>query len=132
MTDIRQLSKTQTLVQAAGGLLMVGGALTYFVAHTVGTVLYIVGSLAFVAMQWLQRYEGRNLTMARLRRIQVMGGLALLAAGLLMVANSYVYTIWATWHVDVYNAWVVALLVGALVQLYTAFRMDAVGKADKG
>ena len=76
-------------------------------------------------MQMLQRYEGSNFTIRRLRRMQVLSDVLFLAAAVLMFANmgnvfglSYI-----TYIEYVFNKWVIVLLIAALLQLYSMHRI---------
>ena len=67
----------------------------------------------------LQRYEGRNFIIRRLRRQQLLGALALLVTACLMITQ--------TFHVGFAqrNEWVVSLAVACVLELYTAFRIPS-------
>ena len=84
---MRQLSKLEGILLLVGGLLMVVGAGANVLFCSWAPYVYAPGSLLFVAMQLRQRYEGRNFTIRRLRRIQVVSDVLFLLAGLLMLAN---------------------------------------------
>lgn len=114
---MRELSKTQNLIFRLGALLMLLGAGTYLIGGVVSNVVFAVGVTMFVAMQLNATYEGRNFVVARLRRQQLMGGMALVLAAVAMTAQSLGHNLVR------YNEWVVCLLIGAVVQLYTAFRI---------
>ena len=58
--------------------------------------IYILGGILLVAR--------------RLRRQQLLGAIALMLAGVLMLACKH-------------NEWILCMLVGCLVELYTAFRI---------
>jgi hypothetical protein len=57
-----------------------------------------------------ERYEGHNFILKRLRRQQILGALALMAAGAMMILMHH-------------NEWIVCLTVAAVLELYTAFRI---------
>ena len=88
---------------------MVGAAL-YITKWAWVPYMYIAGSFMFGAMQMLDRYTGKNLVLRRLRRQQLLGAIALMLAGVLMLVCEH-------------NEWILSLFVGCLVELYTAFRI---------
>jgi hypothetical protein len=122
---MKQLSSIETAILLVGGLLMVVGAGALLFLQSWAPWVYAPGALMFAAMQLRQRYEGRNFTIRRLRRIVMLSDFLFLAAGLLMVANEhnflgldqYLYIKY------VHNNWVVALMVAAILQLYTSYRI---------
>lgn len=105
--------KNQKLVS---GLMMVGavallaGAATMITKWTGAPYLYCGGALLFVAMQMIDRYEGQDFVVKRLRRQQLLGAVMLLVTGVLMFAERH-------------NGWIATLTIAALLELYTAFRM---------
>jgi len=124
---MRQLNKMQTAVLVAGALLMVIGAGTTLLAWTLAPYVYAVGAVAFASMQMLQRYEGQNFTIRRLRRIMLLSDLLFLATAVLMFANesNFLGLDQLTYLQYVYNKWVVTLLIAAILQLYTTHRIDS-------
>ena len=124
---MKELNKIQTAAFLTGAVLMAVGAGMYVLQMGVGPYVYCVGALAFVSMQLLQRYEGSNFTIRRLRRIMILSDVLFLIAGVLMLANEG-----NVFHLDqwiyikyVRNNWVVTLLVAAILQLYTTHRIDS-------
>ena len=122
---MKQLSKTQSIIYLVGGLLMVVGAGTSLLAWRFAPYVFAVGVVCFVSMQMLQRYEGQNFTIRRLRRIMLLSDVLFLVAALLMFANqgnvfglSYI-----TYVQYIYNKWVIVLLIGAILQLYSSHRI---------
>ena len=90
--------------------------------------VYLLGALLFVAMQVRQRYEGNNPTVKRLRRIMLASGVFFILAGVLMV-DTYNHFIarFMTYHnyiAYVYNKWVMFLLAGAILQMYSTHRIS--------
>ena len=84
---MRQLSKTQTFIFVVGALLMVIGAGTSLLAWRPAPYLFAVGALAFTSMQFLQRYEGSNFVIRRLRRMMLISDGLFLLSALLMFAS---------------------------------------------
>lgn len=122
---MRQLSKFEGLALLLGGLLMVVGAGTNVLFCSWAPYVFAPGSLLFVAMQLRQRYEGKDFTIRRLRRIQIISDFLFLVAGLLMLANqkNFLGLDQLSYIRYVHNNWVVVLLVAAVLQLYTSHRI---------
>ena len=119
---MRQLSKFEGLALLLGGLLMVVGAGANVLFCSWAPYVFAPGSLLFVAMQLRQRYEGKDFTIRRLRRIQIISDFLFLVAGLLMLANqkNFLGLDQLSYIRYVHNNWVVVLLVAAVLQLYTS------------
>ena len=122
---MRQLSKWEGLLMLVGGLLMVVGAGANVLFLSWAPYVFAPGALLFVAMQLRQRYEGRDFTIRRLRRIQMISDVLFLVAGLLMMANqqNFLGLDQLSYIKYVHNNWVVVLLVAAILQLYTSHRI---------
>ncbi len=139
---MEQLNKLQSIVMLLGAVLMVIGAGLYvFGEHTVAPIVFAPGTLAFSLMQYRQKYLGTDLTLRRLRRIMLVGAALFVLSALLMVENSYqiVYPLfsktingWNAYVRYVHNNWVVALLVAAILQLYSTHRISAELKKRNG
>ena len=124
---MKPLSKLQNIIFAAGAMLMVVGAALGMILPTIAPYLFAVGALAFVAMQLQQSYEGSNFTISRLRRIMLMSDVLLIATAALMFAdhgNPFGLD-HLTWVNYIHNNWVVLLLIAAVIQLYTVFRISS-------
>lgn len=122
---MRQLNKVQTAIFLLGALLMVIGAGTSVLAWGSAPYVFSVGALGFASMQMLQRYEGGNFVIRRLRRIQLVSDVFFLLSGLLMIANkgNFLGLSYITYIEYVYNKWVITLLIAALLQLYSTHRI---------
>ena len=122
---MRQLSKWEAYLLMLGGLLMVVGAGANVLFCSWAPYVFAPGALLFVAMQLRQRYEGREFTIRRLRRIQIISDFLFLVAGLLMMANqqNFLGLDQLSYIKYVHNNWVVVLLVAAVLQLYTSHRI---------
>lgn len=123
---MKELNRVQSLVFLLGGLLMVVGAGASMLRWAVSPYIYSVGAVAFVSMQMLQRYDGPNFVMRRLRRIMLLSDLFFLVSGLLMFASQgnplglsqVVYLQY------VYQKWVITMLIAAILQLYSVHRLN--------
>lgn len=102
-----------------GGLLLIVGAALYMFRPLVAFVLYTIGALCFGCLQMLQSYDGQNFIIRRLRRQQLLGALALLLAACCMCMQTFRFGF------ALRNEWVVCLAIGAVLELWTAFRIPA-------
>lgn len=124
MKIMKKLNKLQSLLMLLGGLLMAAGAILFITHWNPSPYVYILGSILFVGMQLLQRYEGSNIVLRRLRNIYIVGGILILFAGVLMIFNyQYVYLKWFNYSFYIRNEWVLSLFLGSLLQLYTSYRI---------
>ncbi|MBP5776413.1 MAG: hypothetical protein J6W56_02570 [Prevotella sp.] len=123
---MRRLNKYQTAIYMIGALLMVVGAGTSMLAWRFSPYVFAVGALAFVSMQFLQRYEGTNVVIRRLRRMMLISDFLFLLSALLMIANTgnFLGLDYITYIEYVYNKWVITLLVAAILQLYSTHRIS--------
>ena len=125
---MRQLTKTESAIFTIGAVMMVVGCLCFVLMFTAAPYIYGVGAVAFVIMQLRQRYEGTNFVIRRLRRIVMVSDFLLLLTAVMMFANrsyDFLGLDLLTWLQYVHNNWVVTLLIAAVLQLYTAYRIDA-------
>ena len=123
--NMKKLNNLQVAVFLLGALLMVIGAGTSMLAWGSAPYVFSVGALCFASMQMLQRYEGSNFVIRRLRRIQLVSDVLFLVSGLLMIANkgNFLGLSYMTYIEYVYNKWVITLLVAAILQLYSTHRL---------
>ena len=123
---MRQLNKVQTAIYLLGALLMAVGAGTSMLAWKAAPYIFAVGVLGFVAMQFLQRYEGTNFVIRRLRRMMLLSDFLFLLSALLMIANTgnFLGLDYITYIEYVYNKWVIILLIAAILQLYSTHRIS--------
>lgn len=122
---MRQLTKTQTAIFLCGAVLMLLGAGLTLLSVDIAPYCFCVGAIAFVAMQMMQRYDGSDVTLRRLRRLVLMSDLLFLASAMLMLASKgNPLGLDRTTYVNyVHNNWVVTLLLAAILQLYTSHRI---------
>lgn len=125
---MKRLSRLQNAVFVAGAVLMVVGAVASVLRWDSAPWIYAVGAVAFTSMQMLQSYEGRNFTIRRLRRIMLFSDFLLLFSAMLMFVSRWPQLgglDWLTYVNYVHNNWVVTLLIAAILQLYTTYRIDS-------
>lgn len=131
---MRQLNRTESVLYMIGGILLAIGAgfYAFLLYQPIMCWVMLVGACLFVAMQARQRYEGQSITIRRLRRIMFLAQACFVIAGLFMVEDSYhlLLPVFAksisgyTTYVNVFHHnWVVALLIGAALELYTTHRI---------
>ena len=113
------------MIFLAGAVLMVVGAGASLVQWAAAPYLFALGALGFASMQMLQRYEGQNFVIRRLRRIMLLSDLLFLVSAVLMFASqdNIFHISQITYIQYVYNKWVVTLLIAAVLQLYTTHRI---------
>lgn len=124
---MKQLNKLQNIVFLFGGLLMVVGAGMSVLQVSVASYVYAVGALCFASMQMLQRYDGPNITLRRLRRIMLLSDFLFLATAMMMFASKgNVFGLSQITYVQyIYNKWVGILILAAVIQLYAVHRIDS-------
>lgn len=139
---MRQLTKTESIIMVVGAALMAVAAVMFvFAIRKPAAWIMLVGTGAFVAMQMRQTYQGNNLTIRRLRSIMTVGNIFFVIAALLMVENAYKFLLpkfmesgiegYNAYVHYIYNNWVVALLVGSVIELYTTHRISSELKKEE-
>lgn len=114
------------MVLLAGAVMMVVGSGAYVLGQKWAPIIFAIGVAGFVAMQFLQAYEGDNPTIRRLRGIMTVSHLLFVFSALLMFANldNLLGLPWPVYVRYVHNNWVVVLLVAAILQLYSSHRIS--------
>lgn len=101
-----------------GILLFVGAVLPIFASSDLTPYVFSLGALLIAPIQMMDRYEGQNLIIRRLRRQQVMGALMLLVTGALMFCQQYGIPPFRG------SEWKITLMIAAVLELYAVFRID--------
>lgn len=133
---MKRLSFLQSALFAFGALLMVigSGLVVFRTMVPTGTIVFAIGAFLFAGIQMMQGYKGTNFTIKRLRRIIVFSDICIIVAALLMIETNYqiikpyvATTIdgYNMWIRVVYNNWGIALLIGALLQMYGTHRISS-------
>ena len=106
-------------------MMVIGSGANIF-AQSWAPYVFGMGTIGFVLMQLKQKYEGSNVALKRLRRMVIISDVCLLLAALLMFANmDNLFRLDVLTYIKyVHNNWVVALLVAAMLQLYTSHRIS--------
>ena len=135
---MKQLNSLQSILFMTGGALMVVGVGCYVFMFATQIVCWIalVGCILFALMQMMQTYEGRSLTIKRLKNILNLADFLFVFAGLLMVDNAYgflrpIFSNQIDYITYVYNKWVVLLLIAAIIEVYPMHRIDHELKKEK-
>ncbi|MGI6223246.1 MAG: hypothetical protein ACOYJG_06535 [Prevotella sp.] len=139
---MKELNKWQSIIYMVGGGIMTLGAIGFAVVlwnidiRRVCSWVYLVGAVMFTVMQTMQSYEGRNFVVRRLKRIQGIASLLFIIAGFLMIDNMWFVTRpFFNNDIDYLNTmankWVLALLIGAILEMYTATRISMELKKEK-
>ena len=149
---MRELNRQEQIVMVLGAVLMVlgtgcvifcaplfGETETIAMAVKTGTVGFSIGAFLFALIQMSQTYSGANFVVRRLRRMMVIADVCFIIAALLLIENTFhiIYPLFAT-SIDGYNAyvhyiynnWVIALLIAAILEMYSTHRIAAVLKKE--
>ena len=112
----------RTILYTLGGLiLLVGAALPVFPALMgYAPAIYSAGALLFGAVQVTTPLPVDHFAVRRLHRQQTLGALCLVVAGGMMFMSKYQVEPCA------HDEWKLALAIGAVIELYTSFRLPAV------
>lgn len=87
--------------------------------HEWAATTFSAGALLFGSMQLLDRYDGPSIVIRRLRRQQILGAFALMISAALLVMKTY-----GVGPISIRgDEWKIALLVAAILELYTSFRI---------
>lgn len=122
---MKKLTRLQSIIFLLGGIMLVAGAVLYmFEPVILASAVFAAGALFYVVMQWMQTYEGNNITLIRLRKIQLLSGVFIMLSAVLMISNRWVYDIFTLFKIDIYNSWIIFLFIGVILQLYTILRID--------
>ena len=131
---MRQMSKAETFLFLLGGLLMVVGAGCFaFMWHReVASWIFLVGAVLFSVMQTRQTYSGTSLVIRRLKRIQLLSGILFILTGILMADTAVHFLLplfkgeggYISYITYIYNKWVIALLIAAVLEVYTTHRLS--------
>ena len=123
---MKELTSAENICFRTGAILMlVGMALNIFLP-TYSMFIYGIGTLMFTLMQVRAEYLGREVTLVRLRRQQLMACVLLILTAVCMSMQTYRYGICQR------NEWVVCLTIACVLELYTAWRIpQELSKAKK-
>ncbi len=123
---IRELSFWENVLFRMGAILMLIGVTVHIFNAEISLFIYGIGAMLFSLMQLRAVYEGNDLNVIRLRRQQLFACLMFIGTAMCMSMQVYQYGFARR------NEWVVALAIGCVLELYTAWRIpNALQKAKK-
>ncbi len=112
------MKKLQSYVAILGAILVLVGAGSFITQWEWSPWIYTVGAVCFAIPQLMDRYEGANIVIRRLRRQQILGALILMMTGFFMFTGES-------------NEWILCLAIAAFLELYTSFRLSQEEKKEK-
>ena len=128
---MKQLSKLQSIVFLLGGALMVVvvGSFVLLFYQSVSCWVFLAGAILFATVQLMQTFEGDNITIKRLKRIQDLSDILFIIAGIILVDTVYgffrdFFSNYENYVTYLYNKWVIVLFLATLLELYTVHRID--------
>lgn len=123
---IRELSFWENVLFRMGAILMLIGVTVHIFNAEISLFIYGIGAMLFCLMQLRAVYEGNDLNVIRLRRQQLFACLMFIGTAMCMSMQVYQFGFARR------NEWVVALAIGCVLELYTAWRIpNALQKAKK-
>ncbi len=123
---IRELSFLENVLFRMGAILMLIGVTVHIFNAEISLFIYGIGAMLFCLMQLRAVYEGNDLNVIRLRRQQLFACLMFIGTAMCMSMQVYQFGFARR------NEWVVALAIGCVLELYTAWRIpNALQKAKK-
>ncbi len=105
------MKKFFVLLNRIGAIALLAGLVMRMFLPDVYAVVYICGAVLFAVTQFLLRPDDDGVVLRRLVAQQQLAGMLLIGAGILMFT-----------HYN--NEWIVILLCGTLMELYTVFRIS--------
>jgi len=116
---MKPLTPLQNAISMIGGVLLIVGALLPLagVMAEYAPYVFTLGALSYGGTQMLRRYEGKNTTIIRLRRQEIIGALLLMVSAVLMLVSSFRLLLLQG------GEWKVCLSIAVVFELYTAFRL---------
>lgn len=133
------LMLTGAALMVAGAVLVMCAVLVMQEGHRTLTLAvapwaFLAGTVVYVLVQRLQAEKSASLTVNRLLSIRFLSGICFIVSGLFMVEqyNGFLKPVvvsdinsYMLYMQIVHNNWVVLLLIGSLLQLYTSYRLSA-------
>ncbi|MBQ1909083.1 MAG: hypothetical protein II170_04010 [Bacteroidaceae bacterium] len=116
---MKTLTRMENFLFRLGAVLMLCGLVARMFDAHVGLYVYGIGVLLFCLMQVRAEYLGRDTVIVRLRRQQLLACVFFLLSVACMSMQVLNYGILRR------NEWVVALAIGCVLELYTAWRIPA-------
>lgn len=112
------------------------GCYVFFFYQVAAAFIFLAGAVLFAMMQIQQRYEGSNITILRLRRIQLMADFLFVLSGFLMIDSQFklllpLFSNYETYVQYVFNKWIITILVAAVLEIYTIHRLSSELEKEK-
>ena len=104
------MKKELNLLFMCGMVFALIGAAVYITHWEYAPYMFIIGAITAAIAQIFAQPQVENVTLKRLYRQQMFGALFLVLTGLLMLYSHG-------------NEWIVCLLIAAIIELYTAYRI---------
>ncbi len=114
---MKELTPLENLCFRCGAILMLIGAAAFIVRPAISLFVYGIGTLMFTLMQVRAEYLGRDITLLRLRRQQLLACCCFVLTLVMMSMQLH------EWGPCRRREWVIALTVGCVLELYTSFRI---------
>lgn len=111
------MKKIIPVIYVVGAVLILFGATTHITGWVYSSYLFVMGATLLSIAQINSFYRGNNKILRRLYGQQLLGAFFLLLAGFFMFFL-------------VRNEWILAMSVGAFLELYTAFRIPREEKKE--
>lgn len=105
------MNKLISALFAVGAVMTLAGAVTFMSGWLYAPYVYTIGATLFALAQINTFYRGENKNLRRLYRQQLLGAFFLVLAGALMFFSDQ-------------NEWILMLTVGAIMELYSSFRIS--------
>lgn len=122
---MKQLNRVESMIFLLGAVMIVVGCGANVFSRGWAPYVFAMGVAAYVLMQLKQTYDGRNLTVRRLRRMVITSDVFFIISAVLMFANiNNMFGFDAVTYAQyIHNNWVVTLLIAAVLQLYSNHRL---------
>ena len=114
---MKELNPLENLCFRTGAVLMLVGAALHILYPYISLFIFGTGTLMFALMQVRAEYLGRNITLMRLRRQQLLGCCCFVVSLVMMSMQVH------QWGPCRRQEWVIALTIGCVLELYTSFRI---------
>ena len=116
---MKPLSHFQNTIFVLGGILLIVGALAplFTWLREYAPYIYTCGALMFSTMQLVQRYEGQDIVIRRLRRQQMLGAILIPVSVIVLLISDMRCARLSG------GEWKLVLLIAVVLELYTAFRL---------
>jgi hypothetical protein len=116
---MKELSRAENIIFRLGAILMLAGLAMHMVSSRLAMYIYGMGTLGFCLMQLRAEYTGNNLVIRRLRHQQLLACVFFILTLACMSMQVFQYGPFRR------NEWIVALAIGCVLELYTAWRIPA-------